>query len=190
MWWVELLNSIVALLESGAGGGGGAYESIASVTGTGSAGAITFSSIPSTYAALQIRIIARDTGAATVRSITFTVNNDTAANYVRHSISADGATANSSGQTAQSSIGTLTITGASAASGISGVGIIDFQDYASTTRNKTIRYFSGYDANGSGTIKLSSGLWLSTSAINRIDLTATNAFDTTSVISLYGIKGA
>ena len=32
------------------------YESIASATGTGSSGTITFSSIPSTYQSLQLRV--------------------------------------------------------------------------------------------------------------------------------------
>jgi hypothetical protein len=40
---------------------GGAYESIATVTATGTESTITFSSIPSTYQHLQIRALSRDT---------------------------------------------------------------------------------------------------------------------------------
>ena len=185
-----MLNSIVGLLGSGAGGGGTAFESIATATGTGSSAVITFSSIPSTYVALQVRIMARDTGAATVRSITYTANNDTATNYARHSLTGDGATPAAAGVITQSSMGTITIPGASAAAGIDGVAIIDIQDYASTTKTKTFRQFNGYDANGSGSIRIASNLWTGTAAINRLDFTTSTGFDTSCIIALYGIKGA
>jgi hypothetical protein len=61
---------------------------------------------------------------------------------------------------------------------------------ASTTKNKTLRSFTGQDRNGAGQMWLTSGLWMSTSAINRVDLFVSGVLWTTdSTFALYGIKG-
>ena len=73
-----------------------------------------------------------------------------------------------------------------------GAAIIDIHNYVSTTQYKTVRNVSGSDANNSfGEIFLSSGLWLSTAAIDSITLksTGTGNWTTTTQIALYGIKG-
>jgi hypothetical protein len=67
--------------------------------------------------------------------------------------------------------------------------IIDILDYASTSKAKTARVFSGRDQKGSGEVELRSGLWTSTAAINRIDIVIGGSFTTTSTFALYGIKG-
>jgi len=70
------------------------------------------------------------------------------------------------------------------------VSILDIIDYADTSKYKTVRGFSGSDRNGAGNIFLISGLWLSTSAISTITLTADGTNWTTSTtFALYGIKG-
>ena len=191
MWWAALLNSFAAVLDSGgAGGAAGDYESIATATGTGASGTITFSSIPSTYKHLQIRILGRSTVASTGASFRFYANNDTTNNYSLHRLSGSGVNAAAAG-TASTTMELGRITGASAASGLMGVTIIDVQDYESTTRNKTFRSFSGRDINGGGEVWLLSGLWMSTSAINEINLaTSSGNWSTDTTISLYGIKGA
>jgi hypothetical protein len=189
-----LLNSIVGFLGNGAGGGGGSYESIATVTGTGSNTTITFSSIPSTYSSLQFRIIARDTatGGGDI-NLKYQINSDSGANYVDHSLRADGTTASAGGYAGYTfglvrnfitdSVGGQTTT--------YGVGIMDFIDYASTTKYKTVRTFAGKDKNGSGYLILGSNLWMSTSAISSITFTADGtAFATGTQIALYGIKGS
>lgn len=175
---------------------GTAFESIASATGTGASGTITFSSIPSTYASLQIRWIARNTDTGTDASIArMAVNGDTTSvNYAWHEMWGDGASVNVGG--AASGLpyyGMVARNGA--ASGIVGAGIIDIHNYASTTQNKTIRNFSGNDRNGSGIVGMWSGLWENTNAITSVTLyaetngSATN-FTTNTVFALYGIKGA
>ena len=69
-----------------------------------------------------------------------------------------------------------------------GVLILDVHDYASTSKNKTIRSLNGNDQNGAGDIYLTSGLWLSTAAVTSLTLfTSANYLNTT--FSLYGIKG-
>ena len=172
------------------------YESIASATGTGSSGTITFSSIPSTYVALQLRCLSRNSATGTGSGdVLLRFNSDSGSNYSYHNLSGNGTTASATGSATQTSIrqdNSSTNNGETA--NIMTVGIIDIHDYASTTKNKTVRTFQGNDNNGNSTgiIRLNSGLWMSTSAINTITLTLNlaNNFTTQSVFALYGIKGA
>jgi hypothetical protein len=70
------------------------------------------------------------------------------------------------------------------------VAIIDLIDYASTSKNKTIRVFDGLEENlTSGYVEMRSGLWMSTSAINRIDIRVNGSFTSQTQYALYGIKG-
>ncbi len=187
-----MLNTVLGSLSSGVAASTSSYESIASATGTGSSNTITFSSIPATYSHLQIRSIARDTNTNNDwSSIRIRLNSDTGTNYVRHLLAADGTTVTATGATAQSS---MIANGAARQNGstanIMGVSIIDFIDYASTTKNKTMKAISGNDVNGSGFIRLNSGLWLNTNAITTIELFTDGGFWTTaSTFALYGIKG-
>lgn len=184
---------MIGALVAGITGSGGAslssYESIATATGTGSSGTITFSSIPSTFKHLQIRMTCNDTNNGNF--LQMTVNNDTSAsNYVRHFLKGNGSAA-SAGGTASGTYGSwLDSSYGGYATSTNSVKIIDILDYASTTKNKTFRGFFGYDGNGVGDVIISSGLWLSTSAINRIDIIDSTNFTTGSTFALYGIKEA
>ena len=166
------------------------FESIATATGTGSSPTITFSSIPSTYKHLQLRILGRTDNASTGALVEAFVNGDTGQNYAFHRLQADGTSASANGGASQFSIQSLIrATGASAAANIMTASIIDIHDYTSTTKAKTIRSFYGFDFNGSGNVYLGSGLWTSTSAVTSLTLTAVANWTTNSVFSLYGIKG-
>ena len=187
MWWVELLNSFVSVLDSGgAGGAAGSYESIATLTGDGTATSLTFSSIPSTYKHLQIRAITND---ASGEEVGIRLNGDTATNYSHHYLRGTGASVNASGSATQARINFMGVTTNSTT--IMGATIIDLHDYASTTKNKTVRAFMGYENNSAGIVYLSSGLWQDTSAVTSITLLniGAAAFRTQTVFSLYGIKG-
>lgn len=167
-----------------------AYESIASATGTGSSGTITFSSIPSTYTSLQIRGIMR-TDNSTTANIIF--NGDTGSNYASHQLYADGTAAGGGGVGSSTSItqGGILGYGTAAAANTLGVFILDIHDYASTTRNKTTRIFTGRDENTAGFLRLGSGLWMSTAAVTSVGITlASGNFTTQTSFALYGIKGA
>lgn len=170
-----------------------AFESIATATGTGSSGTITFSSIPSTYQHLQIRWVCRSSRVSTDDGINLQFNSDTGSNYVRHQLFGDGATASASGGATQTNIPVGVATAASVASNIMGVGILDIHDYASTSKYKTIRSLSGDDQNNTnGIIYLRSGLWQSTNAISSISLISSSSsnWTTQTTFALYGIKGA
>jgi hypothetical protein len=169
------------------------FESIATITGTGSATSITFSSIPSTYRHLQIRVIGRTPDALTTSTAFMRFNSDTGTNYAAHWLYGDGASATATGSATRSNVWVqLYYPGSSYSSSIHATSIIDIHDYAVTTKNKTVRTFNGVDVNASGGyVNLVSGLWMNTNAINSItiDFNGQN-ISNTSVFSLYGIKGA
>jgi len=184
------------MLGNGAGGGGGSYESIATVTGNGSASTLTFSSIPSTYVSLQIRAIGRDTNAGTAAgNFLMTFNSDTGANYSRHNLRGTGATAAASGATGATNINLNAFAWFSGtAANTFGAAIVDIHNYASTTQNKTVRALLGVNDNGSSgneQITLASAAWFNTAAITTITLVSDGtAFATGTQFALYGIKGA
>ena len=195
MWQAELLNTVLGSLSSGVAASTSSYESIASATGTGSSGVITFSSIPSTYKHLQIRGIAKDTYAGVFELPTrVRFNSDTGNNYTMHNLNGNGTTVTAQGDATGTNAffkfrGSNLSTDATFAN-MNAVSILDIIDYADTSKYKTARGFSGSDRNGTGSIFLISGLWLSTSAISTITLTADGTNWTTSTtFALYGIKG-
>lgn len=172
---------------------GGAYESIASATGTGSSDTITFSSIPSTYTSLQIRAIIRGASSAGVSNAVIRLNGDTTdANYASHHLSADGSSLYPYGSASGPVYLANCFPLSNQAANIMGVLIIDIHDYASSTRYKTIRNICGVDTNStSGVITLGSGLWENTNAVTSVTLSGAGVnFTTTTQVALYGIKGA
>jgi len=182
-------NSIAGFLGAGVAASTSSYESIATLSGTGASTTISFTSIPSTFSHLQLRVLGRSDSAAAAGTITVYTNNDTTAgNYNRHRLSTDGTTITANG-TASTSTQLGRVTAATAAANIMGITILDILDYASTTKYKTFRSFSGHDQNGSGDLWLTSGLWMNSSAINRVDLVIGGNWTTATTIALYGIKG-
>jgi hypothetical protein len=175
----------------------GSYESIDSVTAAGGETSLNFTSIPSTYSSLQIRGICRDTyttGTGEVTDATIRFNSDAGSNYRYHQLRGNGTatTASAPGSTT-TDMGAVITTIYGTATNMFGVSIIDIHDYASTTKYKTVRGFSGGDLN-SGTdksnLRLGSGLWMSNSAITSIQiLTVISGFTAGSTFALYGIKG-
>jgi hypothetical protein len=165
----------------------GAYNSIATLSGTGSSGTISFTSIPSNYKHLQFRFYSLSTGAA---DWVFTrLNNDTtAANYRQHRLWGIGSgTPSSQTNSGQASIMYNFIGGSTTQPS---TGIIDIFDYVNTNKNKTMRTLFGWDTNGGGEVDLISVLYMSTSAINRVDfILQSSSFATSTRIALYGIKG-
>ena len=174
------------------------YWSIASATGTGSSGAVTFSSIPTGYTHLQIRFIAKDTytTAADADAIYLRFNSDSATNYTRHLLAGDGSSATASGVINMQGawVPRAIPTSGTGLSNMMGVGIIDILDYNSTSKFKTVRSLSGTNTNGLASpndgICVSSALWRSTSAVTSISIYSnySNVFTTSSQFELYGIK--
>ena len=178
---------------AGAGGGAaaGAYELISTAFGTGSSGTITFSSIPSTYKHLQIRLVSRTTSnnSGSYGSLNFRFNSDSASNYSEHILMGDGSSVQSYANANTTRLGYLLMGENSNPNIMPGI-IIDILDYASTSKNKTIRAFEGVTGIGNR-VDLTSSAWRSTSAVSTITITTDSFgnFSTTSRFSLYGIRG-
>jgi len=177
---------ILGVVSSGAVIAAGAYESIASATGTGSSGTITFSNIPGTYQHLQVRLFSiAESGGYAMR-----FNSDTGNNYARHNFGANGSSVFASATASTN----MMFIGDTSETNLPSVMIVDIHDYASTSKNKTIRSLFGHEKNkAGGTVYLYSGLWMSTSAVTSLSLGVGNfsgTFSTSTVAALYGIKGA
>jgi len=170
----------------------GAFESLGTVSLGGNATNFDFQSIPSVYQHLQIRCVLRtDRTSNAADGFTVRLNNDTASNYSWHRLSFYGASSTAGAGSSVSLMSTWVdvITGPSATSSIFGVAVIDILDYASTSKNTTIRTFAGNDRNGAGIVALASGLWNSTAAVNRITVAplAGSNFVQYSTAALYGV---
>jgi len=168
----------------------GAYDSIATTTITaGTAASITFSSIPTTYTHLQIRMSARTDFALSIPiDVYIEFNGDTSyTGYRNHRLKGDGATA-TAGTSASYDIHKITPAASTTASVFGGC-VVDILDYANTNKNTTVRYLGGVDLNGSGNIVFGSVLWPFTTAVNQIKLLADGSFVAGSKFALYGIKG-
>jgi hypothetical protein len=164
----------------------GSYDALASVTvPSGGLSSVTFAGIPTGYSHLQIRGINGQTY-STTKEILISFNGDNGTNYTTHQLYGNGSSAGAYSNTGITqtyvgqSVGTANYFGAT---------VIDILDYANTNKNKTARMLWGWDANGSGQIFLSSGLWLNTSAITSITL-AQNSGNMAqySSFALYGVK--
>jgi hypothetical protein len=167
------------------------FESIATVNFTGSSATATFSSIPSTYKHLQLRILARiDYAGSYERFLRLRFNGSTSG-YVAHYLTGDGSSVTAGAETGLAHTYIAEIPTNGWTTGIFGVGVVDILDYASTNKNKTTRSITGFDANGSGYIRLVSGLWQNNiDAVNQIQVISDlGNYISGSQIALYGIRG-
>ena len=188
-----MLNVIAGILDSGAAASTNSYESIATTTvGAGGSATITFSSIPSTYKHLQIRLLAKaaPTASSGAYDLRLAFNSDTTGtNYNEHYLFGNGSTVGAGVNTNNRIIGTST---GSASTSVFAANVYDILDYQNTNKFKTIRCLSGWDANGSGEMKLLSQVWMSTSAVSSISIDfngGSPSFGQYTQAALYGIKG-
>ena len=174
----------------------GSFESIQTYTLSSSQSSVTFSSIPSTYKHLQIRGIAKESSTGTGGpNMTLTFNGDnTYTNYYGHYLNGSGSGTPASGGVQASGynalIGNTTTSNGSYTSMFSAI-VLDILDYASTTKNKTIRSLSGHDNNGSGEMVFGSAAWFSTSAVTSLTIAIAGgtSYVANTQFALYGIKG-
>jgi hypothetical protein len=165
------------------------FESIVTTTLGSSTASVTFSSIPSTYKHLQLRIFLNNTGD---NNFYLQMNGDTtASNYFSHYLVGNG----TSTYAGYYSTDPGAYIGFGAYSGYFGAYIVDVLDYTSVNKNKTVRSLHGYDTNSSVNqfVGLTSGAWANSStAINSIKVFTTAGgatMGTNTKIALYGIKG-
>ena len=155
------------------------YALIASTTGTGSSGTISFTSIPSTYTDL---ILVLNGSLSTGNNVYMRMNNITSAVYSQTVLSGDGSSASSYRTTAVTSFPYMGYTDTS----ISNM-IIHVMDYSNTTTNKTVLHRRNL---ASGQVSANAGLWAQTSAVNQIDVYSASGatWSTATTAKLYGIQ--
>jgi hypothetical protein len=182
-----MLNNIAAILDAGIPAATNSYESIQTITAAGGETSFTFSSIPSTYKHLQVRSIFRPSAIAWLAA---RFNADTGTNYSRHDLRGDGSSASAEAGVSVNLM-YLHLYLPTPATNVFGAGVTDILDYTNTSKNTTVRALGGADANGSGSIDLTSAAWLNTSAVTSMTLTTNNGstFTAGSSFALYGIKG-
>ena len=140
------------------------YALIASATGTGSSGTVTFSSIPATYTDLRIVF----NGGVNTGNINFLMqyNSDTSSNYSSRNLTGDGTSAVSLSPLSNVTNIICNYYGYLTADMNTNI-IIDIMDYSNATTNKTNLSRSNNTGNGLAVVV---GMWRSTSAINSITL--------------------
>lgn len=163
--------------------------------GAGGAASIAFTSIPGTYQHLQVRgFTPFDVRDGTIR---LRFNSDTSSNYRRHWLYGNGSSAlATTSASAQSDIRFAYDTNAAPNSSVAKSFVMDILDYASTSKNTTIRSLSGTDVNGGGSVELASGVWIDTSAVTSLTFAqygnlggyGSQNFAQHSTFTLYGIK--
>jgi hypothetical protein len=163
------------------------FELIASSTvGSGGAASIDFTSIPSTYTDLCLKLSVRDTNAGAAVNMFIKLNTSTA-NFTAKGLSGTGSAAQSYNIT-DGYLGV--INGAGSTSSTFSSGELYFPNYAGST-NKSFSNEIVQENNGTTAYaQMQAELWSNTAAINAISLTPTTLFAQYSAAYLYGIKNS
>ena len=189
---MPILGVIASSTQQGRASDFGAYEPISAITvPSTSTASVTFASIPSTYAHLQIRVLSRSDRAATAQNIYLQFNGDAGANYTLHALEVGNTTVSAAGAANTTYLISGVTTGTSASSNIYAGSVIDILDSSSTNKFKTVRTLSGFDLNNTSSgVNYYSGSWRSSSAVTSVTLLAPiGNFIQYSTFALYGIKG-
>jgi hypothetical protein len=169
----------------------GSYDALATYTvGAGGISNIEFAGIPNTYSHLQIRVNARTTTSTSYDALALQFNNDTSSVYTLHTLYGNGSSVTAFASTPTTEAYLDKAAGASLSSNIFAGIICDVLDYSSANKFKTTRSLGGVDANGSGVLHFTSGLWRNASAINSLKIYSVNGGNLAQYtnISLYGVK--
>ena len=163
---------------------GATYEPIATTTLSSNQSSVSFTSISGSYTDLVIVTnVSGNDGAICIR-----FNNDTGSNYSRTQIRGNGTAASTNRASNQTYIGGTS--NLSVTAGSLQTAIWNIQNYSNTTTYKTIVFRDGMASHITGATV---GLWRSTSAITRIDLSpefGAQVFYSGSTFTLYGILSA
>lgn len=167
---------------------GSTYTPIATATGTGSSGTITFNSISGSYTDLRIIMYATATN-TTDYEVDMRYNNDSGNNYSLTYLQGNGtsATSNRYSSTNKIRLGETSGTDNTYPTIIT----VDVMNYANSTTYKTCLVRYGEFQPTTSDVGTKVGLWSSTSAITRIDLLNLGGnFTTITTATLYGIAAA
>lgn len=167
------------------------YTKIASNTvGAGGVASVTFSSIPSTYTDLVVKVSARSTSGAAFAGLVIAFNGSSA-NYTLKWLGDAGGGAVSYSQGTFGYNHLFYIPGSAATASTFGNGEVYIPNYASSSYNKSLSA-DGANENNTAAIYqgISAGLWSSTAAINSLAFSTGGNLDQYSTFTLYGISNA
>lgn len=153
-------------------------------------GYIDFLNIPQTFKHLQIRYIARDTGAFSTRGLFMELNSNSSG-YVEHYLKSNGSAWSYQGYTGLTRFDWGEIPAANLTANNFTAGIIDILDYSNSNKNKVLKTSHGYSVNGStGEVNVWTGLWMNNAAVTNLRIYPNNSFAANSRIDLYGLDSA
>lgn len=167
------------------------FESIATISVTSTSTVLTFSSIPTTYQHLQLRVYARTDYASNGRNGTMWFNQDSGGttNYTDQYVFTNGASVFGSNDLNASNAYIPNLIGGTNTSDSYGNNVIYFMDYANTNKYKTVWGHMGEFNTFTG---IRGTVWESTSAITRIDMGIESGgaagYVPGTIMALYGIK--
>jgi len=167
-----------------------AYELIQTQVLTSSQSAVNFSSIPQTYKHLQLRTSVKSDRGGGFDILVMRINGATTG-YSQHALYGDsGSSAVVSSATASAANIQVGWVYGSATTSAFGPSVIDILDYASTTKNKTVKSLNGMTT-GTPRVFLYSGAYFSTTTVSSLSFVSNYAANwiAGSRFSLYGIKG-
>ena len=167
-----------------------AYELIQSQLLTGTQSLVTFSSIPQTYKHLQVRAVVKSDYSGSFDIMLMRVNGATS-NYSQHVLLGNpGSNSVLSSSTAGAANIQVGWVNGSPTTSAFAPAVIDILDSFSTTKNKTVRSFSG-SPNDLARVGLYSGAYFSTTTISSLSFLSNYAGNwiAGSRFSLYGVKG-
>jgi hypothetical protein len=163
------------------------FESIATFTAAGGETSLTFSSIPSTYSSLQIRIAAISTRYS---SMTMYFNNNSSSGAYSD-VGMYGRENSSAGVWRNTSQNYFSLSYAAnyPASPKPWLGVIDIFNYSSAYKTAIKGQVGGANNTTAGAngVELTNGLWNSTDVVSRIDILSSSALQAGSIVALYGI---
>ncbi len=184
-----ILQGVIASGKTGRLAVAGDYYSVASTVLPSATNTYTFTSIPSGYKHLELRMSFFETGDGDVR-LTFN-GDETSTNYTIHELKGNGnGGAPSAGFNGTSNEQMYNYPAPSETYPVSAVML--FADYSSTSKTKVQKNWYGIDtANNGQRVGYESQMWKNTSAITSIKLFANGSskfFLAGSMFSLYGVK--
>ena len=119
---------------------------------------------------MQIRYVVRSDRANHFTQLVGRVNSDTGSNYSAHRLTATGSVIASNGFSNQDRFYTAQATAATSDANAFGVGVMDFLDFSSVSKNTVLRTLGGYVGGNNQQLQLSSGAHLNTSAMTSFQL--------------------
>lgn len=154
----------------------------------GSTNGYTFTNIPQTFTALQVRMFGRFTGASSQQSFLMYPNSDGTFNKAIHRMFSTGSSFAAQGFGSQDLWIQSGIPAGNDLANTFGAAIVDIPDYASTNKYKVFKSLSGSDCNGNGEVHIGSGVWNVNTAITSLLIASgTGSIAAGSRFDLYGL---